>query len=162
MRSRDLVAGLRELEAFEREGQYQDALSLVHKLDSEYPGMREWTFDLARLERKIHLADLYQRALGALQSGNPRTARIHLIEIIVLDPQYEEATRYLHLAVTGVDVAELQTEFELRQQKLAELEREMQERTQAWREAQERALAAERLSFDERGGCKTSRIVSII
>jgi formylglycine-generating enzyme required for sulfatase activity len=60
------------------------------------------------LERKIHLAELYQRALCALRDGDRKSAQILLAQVIALEPEYEEASRYLHFAITGVDVAELQ------------------------------------------------------
>jgi tetratricopeptide (TPR) repeat protein len=112
MRCRDLAARMGELKTLEKEGRHQDALDLAHKLADEYPGERDWASDLERLERKIHLADLYQRALGALQSGDRQTAETLLAQIIALEPRYEEATRYLYLAISGVDVAELQAQLE--------------------------------------------------
>lgn len=112
MRRRHLAARLQELEALEQERQYQDALDLAHKLADEYPEMRDWKPHLERLERKTHLADLYQRALGALQSDDRQTAQTLLAKVVALEPEYEEATRYLHEAVTGVDVADLQSQLE--------------------------------------------------
>ena len=124
MRRRDLAARLRELEVLENERRYQDALDLGHKLADEYPGERDWVSDLERLERKTHLADLYQRALGALQSDDRQTAEALLAQIVALEPRYEEATRYLHLAVTGVDVVEI--EQEMRRRDLAARLRELE------------------------------------
>jgi tetratricopeptide (TPR) repeat protein len=118
MRRRALTARLQKLETLEQERRYRDALNLAHKLANEYPGIKDWASDLERLERlermerKTHLADLYQRALGALQGGDRRTAQTLLAQVIALEPGYKEATRYLHLAVTGVDVAELRAQLE--------------------------------------------------
>ena len=112
MRRRDLAARLQEVETLEQGRRYQDALELAQKLAKEYPAMRDWTSDLERLERKTNLADLYHRGLGALQSGNRQTAQRLLAQVIALEPGYEEATRYLHLAVTGVDAAVLQAQWE--------------------------------------------------
>jgi signal transduction histidine kinase len=99
MRRRDLAARLEELEALEQEKRYQDALDLAHKLANRYRDMREWTSDLERLERQTKLADLYQRTLEALQSGDQPTAQTLLAQVVALDPGYEETTRYLHLVV---------------------------------------------------------------
>jgi len=107
IRRRDLASRLREIQALEQEGRYQDALDMARKLAKEYPEMRDWTADLERLERKTHLADLYQRGLGALQSDDRKTAQPLLSQVVALEPGYEEATRYLHLAVREEDVAEL-------------------------------------------------------
>jgi len=107
----ELAARLEDLERLEQKKQYQDALDLVHQLAREYPKTRNWAPDLERLEHEIHLDDLYRRALRALQSGDRQAAQSLLVQVIVLEPGYEEATRYLHLAVTGVDVAELQAQL---------------------------------------------------
>jgi tetratricopeptide (TPR) repeat protein len=108
---RDLAAEVQKFETLEQEGRYQDALDLAHQLAEKYPEEKEWATDLERLERKTRLADLYQRALDALQSGDRQTAQELLIRVISLEPGYEEATRYLHEAVTGVDVADLQNQL---------------------------------------------------
>ena len=63
------------------------------------------------MELRTYLAGLYRRALGALQSGDRQMAQTLLAQVVALEPGYEEATRYLHLAVTGVDVAELQAQL---------------------------------------------------
>ncbi len=99
MRRRELATRLQELEALKQERRYQDALDLARKLADEYPGMRNWTPDLERLERKTLLVGLYQRALEALQSGDQQTAQTLLAEVIALEPGYEEAARYLHMAM---------------------------------------------------------------
>jgi tetratricopeptide (TPR) repeat protein len=53
------------------------------------------------------LADLYQRALDALKNDERETAQTRLAQVVVLKPTYEEATRYLHFAVTGTDVTKM-------------------------------------------------------
>ncbi|TGO03754.1 hypothetical protein PN36_00115 [Candidatus Thiomargarita nelsonii] len=57
--------------------------------------------------RKNKLAELYQRALGALEKDDRETAQTLLAQVVVLEPTYEEATRYLHFAVTGTDVTKM-------------------------------------------------------
>jgi tetratricopeptide (TPR) repeat protein len=111
-RRRELAARMQELEELEDKKQYQGALDLARRLANEYQETKNWTTDLERLERKIHLAELYQRALGALQSDDRKMAETLLVQVVALEPEYEEATRYLHLAVAGVDVAELQARLE--------------------------------------------------
>ena len=111
MRHRDLNVQLEALEALEQDRRYQDALVLAHDLADEYPDMRDWLSDLERLQRQVDLADLYQHALGALHSGDRQTAQTLLAQVVSLYPGYEDATRYLHLAVTGEDVAGLRAEL---------------------------------------------------
>jgi tetratricopeptide (TPR) repeat protein len=108
IRSRNLDAQLQQMKALERESRYRDALVVVHEVAAEYPEVRDWTSDLERLEHKASLADPYQRGLRALQGGDRQTAQTLLSQVVALDPRYEDATRYLHLAVTGVDVVKLQ------------------------------------------------------
>jgi tetratricopeptide (TPR) repeat protein len=140
MRRRDLAVRLVELEALERERRYQEALDLARRLAEEYAGLRDWTSDLERLERQTDLADLYQRALGALQSGDRRTAQTLLAQVVSLEPEYEDATRYLHLAVTGVDVADLQAKQVVEEETVSEVEAGIgDEREQEPRRARARA-----------------------
>jgi tetratricopeptide (TPR) repeat protein len=127
MRRRDLNVQLEVLEALEQDRRYQDALVLAHALADEYRDVRDWLFDLERLQQQVDLADIYQHALGALHSGDRQTAQTLLAQVVALEPGYEDATRYLHLAVTGVDVAGLQAELTdeaqtRRQQPQAQLE----------------------------------------
>jgi len=65
------------------------------------------------LERKIRLANLYQQALEALQRGDRRTSQTLLAQVIAIEPEYEQAARYLYLTITGVDVAQLQAQIEV-------------------------------------------------
>ena len=116
MRRRDLAAGLQKLESLQQERRYQNALALAGELAARYSQEREWKADLERLERKTHLADLYRRALEAWHSGDRQAAQALLIQVISLEPGYEEATRYLHLAVTGEDVDEIQGQLEAKEE----------------------------------------------
>lgn len=125
IRRRNLPAKLRQIEVFEGEKRYGRALAVARKLAGEYPGERDWTSDLRRLERKHGLAEMYQRALRALQTGDRQTAQSLLIQIIVLEPQWEEATRYLHLVVTGVDVMKLQAQLTAEEEARQEAEEEI-------------------------------------
>jgi formylglycine-generating enzyme required for sulfatase activity len=142
IRRRNLASLLREIETLEQRGRYQEALELANKSADEYPE-RDWNADLERLENKTRLADLYQRALGALQSDDPQTAQSLLVEVVTLDPQYEEATRYLHLAVTGEDVVEirrqLENEIAARQKAEAPAKKEAEARRQTRRNAGKKA-----------------------
>lgn len=101
MRRRELEVQLQKLTKLEQDKQYDQALKLTSQLAQEYDGWRDWTQDLERLTRKSHLAEIYQRALGAFQSGDRSTAQTLLAQVIAIDPSYEEASQYLHLAVTG-------------------------------------------------------------
>jgi Tetratricopeptide repeat len=109
-RRRNLAIELEMLEKAERGGAYAQALDLARTLAERYPEDRDWADDLERLERRSQLKELYQRALGALHSGDRQTAVGLLVQVVGQVPDYEEATRYLHLAVTGVDPGTLPAE----------------------------------------------------
>ena len=98
---------------------YEEALKQARQLAEEYPDKRNWSADLERLERKTKLPNLYQRALEelALQVGDKQKAQSLLAEVILLEPTYEEASRYLHLAVTGTDTSKILQELAIWQQR---------------------------------------------
>jgi len=106
IRRRELAGRLETLDALDEQERDQEALELAQTLADEYPEMRNWPADLERIRGKIHLADLYHRALGALQSGDSQTAQTLLVKVTSLNAEYKQATRHLHLAVTGMDPAE--------------------------------------------------------
>jgi serine/threonine protein kinase len=66
---------------------------------------------LRSAESKIYLEKLYEEALEALKSDEREKAQKLLAEILSEDPSFREATRYMHLAVTGTDIIRLKTGF---------------------------------------------------
>ena len=115
-------AQLKVLEEAEQAESYEEALELTQQLAKEYSDKREWTTDLKRLKNKIKLAGLYRKALDALEQDDKQNAQILLAEVIMLKPTYKDASRYLHLAVTGIDVMKLQTKLKQAEQQLQELQ----------------------------------------
>ncbi len=103
--------------------QYQSVLELVRQLHDDYPEERDSLPDLYQLERKAHLDDLYQQALNMLEDGNRQAAQKLLAQVVALEPGYREATRYLHLAATKVDVADLKIQLK-EQQKIQQQQAE--------------------------------------
>src|SRR5262249_20165315 len=84
---------------------FAKAIDAARALLDEHPELRERLPDINVLEGKAQLDGWYQQAVGALQVGDRQTAQRLLIQVVSLDPGYADATRYLHLAVTGVDIA---------------------------------------------------------
>ncbi len=70
------------------------------------------------------LAGWYQQAKVALKNGNKAKAQGLLIQVITEKPTYEEASRYLHLAVTGNDSIELKNKTVQLQKETAQLQSE--------------------------------------
>ncbi len=95
--------GLEKLGNLEAQKSYQEAYQSAQELAKNYPQERNWQNDLKRLQAKILLDGKYKQALGALQQGDRAQAKKLLAEVIALEPDYEQASRYLHLAVTGDD-----------------------------------------------------------
>lgn len=132
LRHRRLEDAQREMVLLQGAGKYAAALGIAKQLHQDYPEERDNLPDLELLERKTRLDDLYQRAVGALQANDRAVAQKLLAEVVSLEPTYHEATRYLHKAVTGLDVEELQLELEkekeIRQQTKAQAQDEMNAR----------------------------------
>ena len=133
IRQQSLALKLTEVAKLENEKRYNEALDLTQTLASEYTNECDWQPEIERLERHVQLAKNYQRALGALQSGDSLTAKQLLIDVILLEPDYEEASRYLHKAITGVDIAEIEKNLEKErishqktQQKVTQIEKEVE------------------------------------
>jgi len=62
---------------------------------------------IEKVNKKLQLEVLYQQALTALEKNEKEKAQRLLVEVLSIEPSYREATRYIHLAVTGIDVIEL-------------------------------------------------------
>ncbi|MFN8488634.1 MAG: SUMF1/EgtB/PvdO family nonheme iron enzyme [Caldilineaceae bacterium] len=130
---------LRQAAALEKAGRYAEALTRTQALLSVLPANDPQRTELAtlitQLERKTQLATLYQRAVGALEAKDQPTAIRLFSEVLALEPNYQEATRYLHLAVTGVDAQQLATALETERARRQQQERQA-EQAQAGLKAQ--------------------------
>jgi ribosomal protein L7/L12 len=92
-----------EIARLEAAKSYPEAWKRLTDLAKAFPNERNWYPALERLRAKTQLDEKYKLALGALQQGDRAQAKTLLAEVIALDPDYEQATRYLHMAVTGDD-----------------------------------------------------------
>jgi hypothetical protein len=124
LRHHRFEAALQKLAQLEASENYAEALSLSKSLQKDYPEFREALPNLELLERKAYVDILYQRALTALQDDDRHRAQTLLAQVVAIQPDFREATRYLHRVVAGIDVSELVSELEeeqalLRQQEAA-------------------------------------------
>ena len=87
----------------ENEENYVGALEYTRQLVETYPADGNWNEDVKRLERKKYLFDAYRSGLKAFEQGDLETAKNLLGQVAALQADYEQVTRYLHWAVTGVD-----------------------------------------------------------
>ena len=113
LRSREFASNLTELERLQGEKRYEEAKLLAEKLATEFPEQQNWNELLHRLEQLSKLSELYQRALGALNSNDLTTSRRLFAEVVSLDPEYELASNYLNKAVRGIDALELHSHYEI-------------------------------------------------
>jgi len=125
LRRQQMERELHELRQLERTRDYHKGLLLTRRLSKEYPEF-DWEPVITHFEEKAELIDLYERGLAALDLGDrPKAARI-LAEVALKNPQFNEVTRFLHQAVTGIDVAALQKELDEKRQALNEAQQALQ------------------------------------
>ncbi len=103
--TRERIAGL------EATGRLEQALALAQhsSASSNDPLLGPM---VVRLQRESSVEEHYQRGLGALRSGDRRTARDNLAQVLALQPDHGEAVRLLYQAVHGVDPQELQARLD--------------------------------------------------
>lgn len=58
---------------------------------------------IAQVSKRLQLESIYAQALDALDKNEREKAQQLLAEILSVEPSFREATRYMHLAVTGSD-----------------------------------------------------------
>ncbi len=59
---------------------------------------------IEELSQHSKLDNLYQQALKALKKNERQKSQKLLAQVLLAEPSFREATRYMHLAVTGVDL----------------------------------------------------------
>lgn len=106
IRLRVMSEGQQRLNELEREKKYPEALTLLDELEKKLANAL-WEEYRNRLTPKADLATHYQEAITALNKGEHRIAQTLLIKVIEQDPQYGEATAYLHQAVKGESFSSL-------------------------------------------------------
>ncbi|MEM7134580.1 MAG: VWA domain-containing protein [Chloroflexota bacterium] len=117
-RRRIWIAQIHQLEANE---QYGEALLLGRMVAEEVPPNHPDHPDLELLKRKTALVQNYHQAIGALEADDKERAIQLLVDIVGIEPNYQNTTRYLHLAVTGEDVKNLESELENKQLELEQV-----------------------------------------
>jgi len=122
LRERDIATQLRKIEALENKHDFDAAHRFAQQVAEQYLEAPHWPPLLARLEAKKRLAGLYRQALGALEQKQFAEAQKYLAEVVHLQPDYEDAARYLQLAVVGDDVERARKEQAYWQSRVAALQ----------------------------------------
>ena len=98
----ELAATRREIERLEQNGRPASEIEFMLLDDLSQETKRK--ADVRFPERDDQLEGLYQKALAALEQGKQERARKLLLKVVALEPNYKDATHYLHLAITGVKI----------------------------------------------------------
>jgi tetratricopeptide (TPR) repeat protein len=125
LRRQLMERSLHELRQLERNRNYQQALELTNRLSQEYPDY-DWEPVLTHFQGKAELIDMYERGLAALDLGDRAKAAHILAEVALENPRFNEVTRYLHIAATGIDVTILQRDLNETRQALREAQQALQ------------------------------------
>jgi len=92
----------KKISVLEQAKTYDAALDIAESLKDEYPDQSEWATICHRLEQKIELPKVFKEAKKIIEIKKDKSTAIDmLLHILNLDPYFEGATSYLHLAVTG-------------------------------------------------------------
>ena len=102
------LAGTRqELEILEQHGLSLPPIEVEKTLFNELSQKGSQETKLKPNNDERQLEQLYQKALVALEKRQQAQAKKLLLELVEADPNYKDATRYLHLAITGLEVKEI-------------------------------------------------------
>jgi tetratricopeptide (TPR) repeat protein len=111
IRKRELAVQVQAADRRESEENWEAAIAVYEAIIQEYPDESEPQARLERATSQARMAQLYNEALGALETGNVEVARSKLAMVIAQEPGYKEAARYLLQALTGVNAVELRQQL---------------------------------------------------
>jgi len=101
-----------------------EAIEIYSRLAAEDPEDDRWAAALRQAEQERELELRYSEALGAIEQKQWKQAQRILADLVYERPDYRQASRYLHQAVSGKDTAKLEASLEA--EKKARAERELQ------------------------------------
>jgi len=101
--------------AFEQDD-YENAL-----IEYEKAGIAE---KIDQVKQTIHLNNLYLEAIESLHHDRPHSIEL-LVKIISMNPSFRETSRFFHLAVTDIDIHDIEKRLESQNAITAELRKEL-------------------------------------
>jgi len=102
--------------AFEK-NDYESALDSYEKA-----GVTE---KIDQVKQTIHLNTWYLDAIEALKKGNRSESLALFVKVISMDPSFRETSRYFNIAVTGIDINDLEKRLKKQQIVTADLRKEL-------------------------------------
>ena len=103
----ELVATGHELERLEQNALYLPPSEAFSASPDDLPQQVNNEANPRVVDREEELERLYQKALVALEQRQQEQAKKLLLKLVEVEPNYKDAERYLHLAVTGLEVKEI-------------------------------------------------------
>jgi energy-coupling factor transporter ATP-binding protein EcfA2 len=108
-----------EAVGLEKNENWNAACKIYEKILVKSPENEEIKERLRHARNQERLADRYHKALKALSAGDLENAKKLLAEVILRDPAYKEAPRFLLLATTGIDAKEIKQKLDHDKKELA-------------------------------------------
>jgi hypothetical protein len=141
LREKKLAGALEEVRRLEQKDAHAEAFAHLRQLAEEYRDLRDWSFELARLEAAAEIEESYHLGVDSMRGGNKDKAAQLLAAVVARRPDYKDAVSLLHTLVTGVDAKALGPELRA--------EKEARRRTEAWLTEVQAALEAAKLSHED-------------
>ncbi|MFQ5627129.1 MAG: hypothetical protein ACE5I1_00095, partial [bacterium] len=107
-----LMRAVNEALALENQDNWAAAIKIYESLLEKYPKNNELRSKLHHARNQERLANRYNKALNAISCGDCEDAQKLLAEVILRDPAYKEASRFLLLATTGIDAKEMEQKLD--------------------------------------------------
>ena len=156
-----------ELEDYARRGEkaaeaedWETAVEVYEWLVAQAADDSRWKEALDGARREQRLAAHYTKGLGAVEQEQWALARRELADVVNEQPDYKEATRYLHLAVTGVDAVDLQAKLETERKARQEAEAAARQEASALQKAEERIKRLRTQLESEEGTRRGAEVVA--
>ncbi len=118
-RKHELATRMKDAARLEEEENWDAAIAIYQVLFREYPDEIELQARLENAQFQALLAQRYNEAIGALETGDAKGAQHSLAKVIGQQADYKEAARHLLRATTGSDVEALKAELAAEREKRA-------------------------------------------
>lgn len=84
---------------FKKAKKYHEALDFINSFEKDHKISSVWKNEKIDIDRLLTMDTLYKKAIQALELGNKKEAQGLFVEVIGIDPGFEEAAYHLHQTV---------------------------------------------------------------